>query len=271
MTRPFLNRWARTVFPVGSPVAPLPLIFFSLALVILFQLPAHFLVRAGWLSTGIVANELIAVAGVPLLFIWLLRFDARRLLPFVRPRADAAAAVVALTLGTAILIDYCTAATERFIPEPDRIAVWYDQLMATAGAGDVLVKLLALCFIPAVCEEIYFRGFCQTSLQARWGRWPALLCTALLFAVLHGKMSYVHLYVLLGLVLGWVYAATGSLWMSILCHFLNNAWTFLTHVAGVHLPSGAAPPALDAAILAAGLLLMAAGVWSLKRQSETST
>lgn len=263
------RRWLQTLFPVGSPVASVPLIFLTIALVILFQLPAHFLLQAGWLSAGIVANELIAVAGVPLFLIWILHFDARRLLPFPRPRAATAIAVVVLTLGAAILIDYGTAATEHVIPASDQIGAWYDKLMATAGSGDVLLKLVALCIVPAVCEEIYFRGFCQTSLAALWGRLPALLIAALLFAVLHGKLPYIHLYFLLGLLLGWVYAATGSLWMSILCHFLNNAWTFLTHVAGFRLPLEAAPAFQNAMIVAAGFMVLAAGFFALRRQSGT--
>lgn len=259
MTAPFLKQWVRNLFPVGAPAAPFPLIALSVAMIVVFQIPAHFILQAGWLTAGLLANEIIAVAGVPLLIILALRFDARRLLPFRRPAASAATLVILLTFAAAVLIDYGIAATERFIPPADRIGPWYDRLMATAGAGDVFLKLFALCIVPAVCEEVYFRGFCQTSLQLRWGRTPAILVAASLFALLHGKLPYAHLYFLLGLLLGWIYAETGTLWLSILAHFLNNAWTFSTHVAGFRLPLvGPSRGTWDALIIISAAILFAA-------------
>jgi len=261
----------KEVFSFGEPVAGAPLIFLSVILIALFQLPAQALVRAGHVSAGVAANEILAIGGVPLIIIWLARLDRRRLIPLAVPSVRTLVLVAALTLGADVAIEYLTFASELLIPASAKIDQAYEKLMAVSGAGDVVVKLFALCVFPAVFEEIYFRGFCLTSIAARFSKPAAVALSALLFAMLHGNAWYVHLYFLLGLLLGFVYLSTGSLWAAMLCHFINNAWTFSSHVAGFKLVGPSGPGASDAAILAAGLALFTASALLLARGASSTS
>jgi membrane protease YdiL (CAAX protease family) len=245
----------RSLFPAGAAMPSPALVFFTAGIVVLAQLPENLLLRSGYISASILVNELFAVAGIPLLIIWLQKFDRRRLLPFGRAPAHLAALILLFMMGAVIAMDFATAASELVFPLPDSVKDLFQNLMAVSSNGEVAWKLIVLCIVPAVCEEIFFCGYCQSALASHWGGTKALIATAAIFALLHGNPYYVHLYFLLGLIFGWVFIVARTLWAPILCHVLNNAWTFLSHVRGCELPIHGAPPLINASIGIAGLLL----------------
>lgn len=257
---------ARDMFRRGTPVASPALAFLSIPVVAVFQFPAHLLNRAGHLDAGILANELLAVLAVPLIVIFAMRFDSKRLLPLRAIGLGYLAAFLVAMLGVDVVIDYLTHASEIFFPLPDAMRQQLDKVMFAPDWGTFAVKLFVLCIVPAVCEEIYFRGFMQTSLSARWGDARAIAITALVFAAMHGNIHYFHLYFLLGLFFGWAYAMTGTLWASIACHIFNNAWTFVNHTRGFELPLEGAPFYANAAILVAGLAMTAIAALIIQRR-----
>lgn len=265
-----MTQFLKIIFPPGAKVASVPLVFLSMVFVAVLQTPAQAVIGTGWVSFGIAINELVAVAGVPLLLAWILNLDSKRLFQLAPPSKSSLALVVVATLGAVVVIDYATAASELFIPVPDRVEAAYARLMHTGGAWDVAAKLVALCVLPAVCEEVYFRGFCLTSIAAKTGRWPAIAISALIFSVMHGNLWYAHLYFALGLFLGWVYCVTGSLAAAILCHFINNSWTFLNYVRGFKLPPSPEFGATNAAVLLFGVFLLAGACFMLGRASSSS-
>lgn len=261
----------RTMFPPGAPVPSAALVFLSMLAVAIVQTPLSLLVRDGWSVVAIALNEILAVAGVPLLLVWRFRFDVRQVLPIGRPTVKAAIAVVVLMAGADILIDYGTVVTEWFIAPNERVGALYRTLLVAASASEVAVKLVVLCALPALCEEIYFRGFCQGSLACHWGPRRALVAAAALFALLHGHPAYLHLYFGLGLLLGWIFAATRGLWAAMLAHFLNNLWTFLGYLTGRRLPLSEPLGAPDAFVAAMGVAIFAAGIWMVRRTAADTS
>ena len=85
-----------------------------------------------------------------------------------------------------------------------------------------------LAVVPAVCEEVAFRGFVLTGLKDRFGAVRAVLASAVVFGLFHvvkelGLWERLVGSTLLGLALGWVRVRTGSLWPGVLLHAANNA------------------------------------------------
>ncbi len=235
-SRDFFLLISRSIYRRGAEVASAPLAFISIIVVSLFQLPAHIINRFGYLNIGILANEILAVLAVPIAIIAVFRLKASRLIPFRRISIAGFLAFVVFMLGAVVVMDYLTWASEILLPLPESVREQLERVMYAPDAGTFMMKLFVLCVIPAVCEEIYFRGFFQTSLTAQWGAGWAILVTSIVFAAMHGNFHYFHLYVLLGLIFGWAYSVSGTLWASIACHVLNNSWTFVNHVKGFHLP-----------------------------------
>ncbi len=87
-----------------------------------------------------------------------------------------------------------------------------------------LFSLVVMAFLPALCEEVLFRGALQGFLTRGTNKpWVAIIIVSLIFSLVHlsgyGFLSRVFL----GIILGAIYYYTGRLWLSILAHFINNA------------------------------------------------
>lgn len=213
----------------------IPVVFSILAVTIL-QIAVHMFNKAGLPYSSIAFNEIIVLTGVPLAVISIFRLDLYDLIRFQKTSFKILAFAIIITLSADVLIDYLMAASEHFFPPPEWVKRAMDQIISVSSAPEFFWKFFLLCALPAVCEEIFFRGFCQTSLAARWGNKTAIFLTALLFAALHLNPWHFHLYFLLGLLLGFLYAETNTLWAPVACHFINNLWTFICNLLDFELP-----------------------------------
>ncbi|MBO4570134.1 MAG: CPBP family intramembrane metalloprotease [Clostridia bacterium] len=86
---------------------------------------------------------------------------------------------------------------------------------------DLLIYTLLVAVIPAVCEEIMFRGLVLNGL-ARCGKFFAIIMSAVLFTLMHGSPDQTIHQFILGVVLGFIVYYTGNLLLTIIIHFMNN-------------------------------------------------
>jgi uncharacterized protein len=77
--------------------------------------------------------------------------------------------------------------------------------------------------IVPFAEELFFRGVLYLWMRQRFGYWPAILVSSILFGILHGDISVGVAAAVLGLVLAWIYEKSQSLWTPVIIHVLNNA------------------------------------------------
>lgn len=84
-----------------------------------------------------------------------------------------------------------------------------------------VLGLMAL--LPAICEELAFRGFILSGLRHSGSRWRAILVSAAFFGVTHGILQQSILATVFGVVLGYVAVQARSLIPCILFHFTFNA------------------------------------------------
>ena len=75
-------------------------------------------------------------------------------------------------------------------------------------------------------EELFFRGFVFAGLS-KWGFWPAAAVSALLFSLVHFDPGSLIPFFGIGIVMCWLFWSRGSLWDSVLFHFLFNFTSFL--------------------------------------------
>jgi len=104
------------------------------------------------------------------------------------------------------------------------------QVMARMnGTSDLVISLLIVALLPAVFEEVIFRGALQ-NLLSRWLKAPvwAVVITALIFSAIHGSYDGFLPRAVLGFILGWLFYRTGNIWLNIAAHFFNNAIGILT-------------------------------------------
>jgi membrane protease YdiL (CAAX protease family) len=89
---------------------------------------------------------------------------------------------------------------------------------------DYIVSVVVVALLPAVFEEILFRGAIQ-NLLSRWFKMPvlAIVITAIIFSAIHGSYLGFLSRFGLGFILGWIFYRTGNIWLNIIGHFFNNA------------------------------------------------
>jgi membrane protease YdiL (CAAX protease family) len=100
-----------------------------------------------------------------------------------------------------------------------------EAILALKNSGDYILALIVMAFIPALCEETLFRGGLQNFLT-RSTRSPLLsiIIVSIIFSAAHFSFYGFLFRFSLGAVLGLIYNYSGKLWLSILAHFLNNAF-----------------------------------------------
>lgn len=88
----------------------------------------------------------------------------------------------------------------------------------------LLVNLFVMGLLPAVGEELCFRGTIQPFLQ-KWIKNPhwAIWITAFIFSAIHLQITGFIPRMLLGAYLGYLAYWSGSLWLPILAHFMHNS------------------------------------------------
>jgi membrane protease YdiL (CAAX protease family) len=90
-----------------------------------------------------------------------------------------------------------------------------------------LVAVLVIAVVPAVSEELVFRGVIQKSLVRWFSPHVGVWLGAAIFSAIHMQFfGFVPRFVL-GLVLGYLYLWSGNLWVSIVAHFTQNAFQLL--------------------------------------------
>jgi sodium transport system permease protein len=91
------------------------------------------------------------------------------------------------------------------------------------SAAPLLYVLLLIAVVPAICEELAFRGFIFGGLVRDQSAGRAVLLTAVIFGISHGVLQQSICATIMGLLLGWISWKTGSVLPSILIHVTNNA------------------------------------------------
>jgi len=94
-----------------------------------------------------------------------------------------------------------------------------ERIIADAPLTSVVICLVLL---PAVCEELAFRGFIFGGLLQHRGNLRAVLLSSLLFGLIHGLIQQSIAAGLFGLLLGWIAVRTGSVIPCIAMHALHN-------------------------------------------------
>ena len=122
----------------------------------------------------------------------------------------------------------------KIIPIPGSLAIKFKAMEDSRAAQEAalininsfpryIISLVVIGFLPGLVEEVFFRAGLQNIL-VRWfkGPWIAIILTAIVFSLVH--ISYYGFLVrfALGVILGLIFYYSGTIWLSVLFHFLYN-------------------------------------------------
>lgn len=85
------------------------------------------------------------------------------------------------------------------------------------------IDLISGCMLAPLVEEAIFRGAIERRLLEKdWNPWFAIVISAIIFAIPHFSL-YTLFFSCFGILVGWLYYRTRSIWPGILIHSLNNS------------------------------------------------
>ena len=114
---------------------------------------------------------------------------------------------------------------EEWMTEKEESAAYLTEvIIKTNTLPGLLLNLLIVALIPAIGEELLFRGVILRLIRdiAKNPHW-AVIISALLFSAFHLQFYGFLPRFTLGLVLGYLFIITNNLWVPIFIHFVNNA------------------------------------------------
>lgn len=217
------------------------------------------------LRWGLVLTQMLFIAAPVLTALRWFYLDPKATLSWRRPAARGLLATVLGTAGLNHLLTLTGAWQEKVLPTPESVRAFFEGLFVYRGPLDYVLLLGAFAAVPAICEELLFRGFLQAGLVRLLGSAPkGIAASSLVFAAFHLDPWRFPGILILGLFLGFLVHRSGSLIPAILAHALNNV---LSITVAVTSDARADAPEGTVWTVGAAAVLVAIAAWLLRRRT----
>jgi membrane protease YdiL (CAAX protease family) len=121
--------------------------------------------------------------------------------------------ILMIVPGLVLVLSMINSIVLSLFPISPTLRAAFDQVMAGGS-----VTMLFICLIGPAFEELLFRGVILRGLLEHYSRGVAFVASAALFGIAHMNLYQFVAAGLLGLILGWLYERSRSLWPCILLH-----------------------------------------------------
>lgn len=208
----------------GGGISPADGLFvYITGALILFYLSSVLVLR--WGTWGVAATQLILL-GIALAASVYLKADSKKTFNLSLPVPKHLLAGLCLWMGAFMTANLAGQLLLHYIPMNT------EQLTALEGIlmGDSLwITLVVVAVLPAICEELFFRGFLIFSLKGSMKTTAVIVISGILFGIVH--LDFIRLLptTILGMAFGYAVLKSGSILVPLLMHLLNNGTAVLVH------------------------------------------
>jgi sodium transport system permease protein len=226
-----LRLWIRRLWRDRRPTPTASAAACCALLILTIQFFANFSVSmpAGLdgLARMVLVPQLLVILPPVLLMTFLLTSSPRETLLLKRSPwlALPAAALLAVTLHP--LANLLQELVQRLYPVSRDVLPAMTEFKALFDDANLGFLLLLIAVVPAVCEELAFRGFILSGFRHLGHRRRAIVYSALLFGLTHGIIQQSLIASLVGLVLGYIAVQSGSILPCMVFHVSHNALVIL--------------------------------------------
>ncbi|MBU0639706.1 MAG: ABC transporter permease subunit [Planctomycetes bacterium] len=201
--------------------------------------PLHFFIQVAIMRSpalmGNVAYFWAFGANLVLLFVLLpvvaakyMRVDIVQTLRLPRPSAAALLAGLCFGCSTWILGKAWFVLQQNWMPFDTASLRAVEQQFAWLENVSPFAVIFFMAVLPAVCEEVFFRGYVLSGLRRALKPAGAVLVVAIAFGIYHQSLHRLALTAMLGLVLGLLVIQGRSIWPAMLAHMMHNGLSLAT-------------------------------------------
>jgi len=129
-----------------------------------------------------------------------------------------------ITLNESMVLPEWLEPMERWMKETEQKALEITKVFLDVyTTGGFLMNLLMIAILPALGEELLFRGLLQRLFSEWFGNIHlAILLAGFLFGAMHLQFYGILPRMILGMLFGYLFYWSGSIWIPVFAHFLNN-------------------------------------------------
>jgi len=128
-------------------------------------------------------------------------------------------ATVVFITGFTIVTSETDNVLNYFLPPPEKFRYLFDTLLA---GQPLIISIIAIGIIPALTEELFFRGLILDGLKSNYSKRKSIIISALLFGIIHLNPWQFYSGFIFGLIAAWICIETNSTLLCIFIHFFNN-------------------------------------------------
>jgi len=219
---PWLQRWLASRGAKPVPDAPTAALFVAVVAAVFFWGGIQLQVRLG--EVGLLAGEWLLLAGPALLLVLAGGFDPVRTLSLRLPTRSALRGGVLLMVGMMPQVWLLGWLQTFILPVPWEMLEGLEQLVTAETPSRFFWLLLILAVTPAVCEELVFRGVLLGGTRSL-RPWQMIVLNGAVFGAFHLSFETVIRFLptaTLGIVIAWAVWRSGSIWVGMLMHLINN-------------------------------------------------
>ena len=167
---------------------------------------------------GTLVNQFLILL-MPLFAVWYMKSDVKTLFSLKIPSGKSVLGGLLLYIGTYLIMLVAATALSRIFPESTQNV---EQAFGEILDHPFILIILVMAVMPAVGEEIFFRGLLFGGFRHRHGAFWGILLSSLIFGAFH--MSIVKLLptAMLGACFAYIGYCSGSIYIGMFLHFLNN-------------------------------------------------
>ncbi len=196
----------------------------SVVVLLLLSLYLGLAVGAKSVFGSTVATQILILV-MPLLLAWYMKSDVKTLFSLKVPKVKALAGGFILYVGVYALMLVVSVALTRVFPESaQNTQMTFEVLMEQP----FMLVVLVMAIMPAIGEELYFRGLILGSLRHRYPAVWAIVVSSIIFGAFHLSLVKILPTGMLGACFAYVAYQSGSIYIGMFLHFFNNLMSAIT-------------------------------------------
>lgn len=193
-------------------------ILYAVGLVLLIYVGS--LVQLKFKMAGLAITQVMIIC-LPFLFAYYIKTDFKKTFSLQKVNLKQILGGILIWMGGFVLINLITQITLYLFPQNMEVA---EALTDAIIIKDNLVLNLAIvALMPAICEEIFFRGFIFTSFKVKSSSKIAIITSGILFGFMHMDFLRIIPTSILGIIFAYTVYKSESIFIAMILHFINNS------------------------------------------------
>ncbi|MBO3445579.1 ABC transporter permease subunit/CPBP intramembrane protease [Clostridium sp. CCUG 7971] len=162
----------------------------------------------------------VMIITLPLLFAFYIKTDFKKTFSLKMPSIKHIIGGIVLWAGAYIFMNIVIQVILHFFPQNMDVIEALNETIIIKD--NFILNLLVVALMPAICEEMFFRGFIYTSFKGKNSYKAAIVCSGILFGFMHMDFIRIIPTSILGISFAYCVYKSGSIFVPMILHFINN-------------------------------------------------